>query len=346
MTSFRLLLPALLSSAVLAQGRIVVAHDEWTFTAQGFLSAPNAAQFAQNVAAWFHGGLPGNFRAWSSNFGLTGAQLSSAMTAAGHTWTVSTTGTFDLATLQQYDGVFVVGSPVDANVLAQYVASGGNVYVAAGASASNPASLNPFLQQFGLTLGVLNNFTEAWPISSPHPLFNGVASLYHSNGNSVALTANAGPGAQILVTKNGLGLYAVYDGTVGAMAKNTALGAGCHGLSLAATSRPLIGQNWSLNCTGIDTTSLFGIEVFGTSDPAADDLAVIGMPGCGLRSALDVLFGFAITGSSHAFSLTLPLDPSLLGTDFFATTIVFPSGPVNPFGAITSNGMRGHIGNV
>ncbi|MBL8747568.1 MAG: hypothetical protein JNK78_00300 [Planctomycetes bacterium] len=186
---------------------------------------------------------------------------------------------------------------------------------------------------------MLNNFTEAWLISSPHPLFTGFASLHHSNGNSISLTANAGPGAQILVTENGLGLYAVYDGTVGSMAKNTALGAGCNGLSLAATSRPLIGQNWSLDCTGINPTSLFGIEVFGTSDPSADDLAVIGVPGCGLRSALDVLFGFAITGSSHAFSLALPVDPSLLGIDFFATTIVFPSTPVNPFGAITSNGI-------
>ncbi|MCU0866560.1 MAG: hypothetical protein MUC36_22475 [Planctomycetes bacterium] len=345
MTPIRILLPALLSSALLAQGKIVVAHDDWTLGTQGFTNAPSAAQFVQNVAAWFHGGQPGNFRAWTTSTFLANTSVSNAMTAAGHTWTASSTGSFTLANLQQYDGVFVVGNPVNANVLAQYVANGGNVYVAAGTSAS-PANLNPFLEQFGMTFGPVNPFVGTWPISSPHPIFAGVSSLYHFNGNSISFTANAGAGAQVLVTKNGLGLYAAYDGSVGPMAKNTGLGAGCNNLSLAATSRPLLGQNWSLACSGINPTSLLGIEVFGSSDPGIDDLLAIGMAGCGTRASLDVLIGFSITGSTHAYSLAIPVDPSLNGLDLFSTTVVFPSTPPNPFGAITSNGMHGRIGSI
>lgn len=344
--TLRSLLPVLLGSVLLAQGRIVVAHDEWTLSPQGFINAPTAGQFVQNIAAWFHGGQPGHFHAWSYDANIANPQVAAAMAAAGHTWTVGTAGAPTLATLQQYDGVFLVDLVPNLDVLAQYVENGGNVYVAAGTGLVTAAQWNPFLEQFGLSLGALNGFQNVWPIASPHPLFAGVASLYHWNGNSVSLTASAGPGAQVLVTEGGQGLYAVYDGMVGSMAKNTALGAGCSGLSLAATSRPLLGQSWNLSCSGIDPTALFGIEVFGASDPGIDDLAVIGMPNCGLRASLDVLVAFAVAGGTHGYALPIPSSVGLIGVDLFSTTVVFPSQPVNPFGAITANGLRGRLGNV
>jgi hypothetical protein len=222
MTSLRhllsLLAPLALSAAALAQGRIVVAHDEWTLSNNGFNAAPaSTAQFARNVADWFTGGLPGNFRVWSSDFGFTGALLSQTMTGAGHTWTVATNGTFDLATLQQYDAVFLGVNPtnVDTTALTQYVQGGGCVYLCAGSGGASVAAnaWNGFLRTFGLWYSnVYNNLNGLRAISSAHPLFAGVASLYEANGNSILFAGAPTSNAQILVATGTQGLYAVYDG--------------------------------------------------------------------------------------------------------------------------------------
>jgi hypothetical protein len=337
------LLAAALAATAQAQGRIVVAHDEWTLSNTGFAQAATTGAFVQNVAAWFNGGQPGSFRAWSGNFGVTQTSLANAMTGAGHTWTVSSAGTFDLATLQQYDGVFVVGTPVNATVLAQYVQAGGNVYVAAGTGANDPANLNPFLNQFGLSIGALNALSGTPAISSGHPIFAGVASLYQNNGNSI--TANS-PGAQVLVTQGVHGLYAVWDGASGTPATNTILGAGCGGLALSALTRPVLGTNWNLRLTGIPATGVNGVVVFGVADLGIDDLAAAGLPGCGLRATPDALAAFTVTGSTHPYSLTIPSTGSLIGFEVFTTGGVFLNPPTNPFGAITANGIRGILGDV
>lgn len=215
--SLRILAPLLLCASAAAQGRIVVAHDEWTLSNQGFADAPDTGQFARNVADWFTGGQPGSFRVWSNDFGLTGSMLAQTMTGAGHAWSISTTGTFDLATLSQYDGLFlgIYLSNIDANVLTQYVQGGGNVYLCAGSGgAANAANaFNPFLANFGLAYaGIYNGLGGLHATSSAHPIFAGVAALIDNNGNSVALTANPPAGAGVLVSFNGQGLYAAYDG--------------------------------------------------------------------------------------------------------------------------------------
>jgi hypothetical protein len=38
---------------LLAFGRLIAAHDEWTLSDTGFAQAPQARQFALNVADWF-----------------------------------------------------------------------------------------------------------------------------------------------------------------------------------------------------------------------------------------------------------------------------------------------------
>ena len=210
-----------LSALSFAQGRIVVAHDEWTLSNNGFQQGPDAAQFARNVAGWFTGGQPGHFRVWSDDFGLIGSALSQTMTAVGHTWTVSTAGTFQLSTLQQYDAVFIGNyfTGIDAAVLTQYVQAGGCVYVCAGnisdALAAN--AFNPFLANFGLAYGsVFNNIAGLRPISSTHPIFAGVGALFENNGNSILPGSVPNANTQILVSTGASGLYAVYDGRVAA----------------------------------------------------------------------------------------------------------------------------------
>lgn len=199
-------------------GKVVLANDEWTLSETGYSSPNDPNQFAQNVASWFNGGAGGTFLAYSSNFGLTGGSLSTSMTSGGNTWTVSTAITFDLATLMNYDGVFLAGDQADNQVLIDYVNNGGNVYLAGGTgwggSVAEANQWNTFLNSFGLGFGTsYNGVGGNIAINSAHPIFSNVDSLYQNNGNDTLELVAMDPQTQILVSQNGHGLYAVYDST-------------------------------------------------------------------------------------------------------------------------------------
>jgi len=204
-------------------GKIVLSNGEWNLTDTGFTTSPlnDPAAYATNVAGWFTGGGTGNFLAYSNNFGLTGNYLASAMTSAGNMWTVSMAAPFTLATLLSYDGVFLAGNPVDNQVLIDYVNAGGNVYLAGGTGWGGPfaeaAQWNTFLNAFGLGFGApYNGVGGNIAISSTHPIFVNVDHLYQDNGNDTLDISVLDPRAQVLVSLNGHGLYAVYDsGPVG-----------------------------------------------------------------------------------------------------------------------------------
>ncbi len=206
-----------LSSAFPAQaGKIVVTNDEWTLSNSGFFAPNDPGLFAQNVADWFTGGGTGNFLAYSTNFGLTGSSLAAAMTGAGHTWTVSTGYSQSLATLQGYDAVFLAGNAFDNSVLIDYVNGGGNVFLEGGTgiggAAAEAAQWKAFLNAFGLEYGNSYNGVQGDIfISNSHPIFAGVDHLYQNNGNDALDISASDPRAQVLVTLNGHGLYAVYE---------------------------------------------------------------------------------------------------------------------------------------
>jgi hypothetical protein len=117
-------------------------------------------------------------------------------------------------------------------------------------------------------------------------------------------------------------------------------------LSLAGTSRPVIGTNWDLSVSNVPATGLIGIDVFGLSDPGINDLFFLGAPGCGLRASLDVSSAWFVTGATHVYSLAVPNDPTLLNLNLYTTSAVFQVPPVNTLGAITANGIAGMIGNL
>jgi N-acetylmuramoyl-L-alanine amidase len=211
---------------------IFVNNDEWTLSDQGFAQSPDTAQFARNLATWFAGGRPGSFLVYSTPFGfntgLVGSELANTMTNAGHTWTVvSTTTTFSLADLLQYDGIFLAGSqaddfddpppvvPPDTQVLIDYVKAGGNVYLASGTDPDNPASeaaqWNPFLHACGLDfVPTLNDVDGILKSNSSHPIFASVQRLLQRDGNSIRKLDPSDPNAAILVqSQQGEGLYAV-----------------------------------------------------------------------------------------------------------------------------------------
>jgi RHS repeat-associated protein len=222
---------ALVPDAEFFKGKILVNHDEWTFTSAGFQNALDTDRFLRNVTRWFAGGRPGRFLAYSSNFSYTNPEIAAAMAAAGHSWTVSTTLPFTVATLNQYDGVFLaLGPTVNNQVLIDYVRQGGNVYLGAGTGALGPAgeaaAWNTFLGAFGFRYDGTNynGVGGVLPVASAHALLTGVESLYYNNGNTVIELNPADPRTSIIevLVRNGqpLGLIGIYDpsgaGVVGA----------------------------------------------------------------------------------------------------------------------------------
>lgn len=175
-------------------GKIVVSGDDQTFRPAGFVAPNDGAQFAQNVAAYFTGGGSGNFLVYSDNAALAGSELAAAMTAGGHTWTVSTSVTFDLPTLLTYDAVFVGGFNAGTDVLLEYENAGGNIYLAAGTGpdgafgdyATEAAIWSALLQSNGLSLAFdENGECGDLVVSGGHPLMSGVDSLAQCNGQDI-----------------------------------------------------------------------------------------------------------------------------------------------------------------
>lgn len=202
---------AMMTAPVFA-GRIVVNHDEWTMgTGQ-----PNAQQFAVNVANFLGGGSPGNILIYTDNTYLTNAGVVGSLQGAGYTVSNNLGITFDLPTLLTFDAIFMGGSVVNYNaqVLTDYVNAGGGVYLMAGTGFSGAFEADgwdSFLNAFGLAFGPsYNGIAVTQTITSTHPIFNNVASLYFNNGNSVQLFGN-NPNAQILESFQGQGMIGVYD---------------------------------------------------------------------------------------------------------------------------------------
>jgi hypothetical protein len=200
-------------------GKIFVAHDEWAVSDYGFqLTRPSARQLALNLASWFTGGRPGRFLVYSGFYGLVGQEIAAIMAEAGHRWTVDTTVPFTLATLLQYDAVFVGGDEADNDVLIDYVRAGGGVFLEGGTGLGGhvweAAHWNTFLHAFGLGLGSpydLSRTPGIYPIESSAPLFAGVTELYEQVGNPVLKLDPSDPYVQILVPHEGHGLFATYS---------------------------------------------------------------------------------------------------------------------------------------
>jgi hypothetical protein len=185
-----------------------------------------------------------------------------------------------------------------------------------GASA---ASANTFQAQFDVTSGTVH-----FVYQSLSGLGNGCLVGYSDPGNS------ADPGS---IDISAL-LPATFPAAVFAVTP----------LSLAATSRPIIGTSWNLTVGNVPGSAALGVDIFGLSDPNIADLGFLGMPTCGLRASLDLLNAWLPSGNTHAYSFVVPNNPAILNVHLYTTSAVFQNPPVNSFGAITSNGIDGRIG--
>lgn len=186
-----------------------------------------------------------------------------------------------------------------------------------GASAANA---NTFQAQFDVTTGTVHYVYQTMSTAG-----NGMLTGFSDAGPS------ADPGS--------MDISAALPGTY------TAATFLVQPLAVAASSRPVTGTNWNLNTTQVPQGSAIGVDIFGLSDPNVPDLFFLGMPGCGLRSSLDVLNAWLPLGGTHAYSLTIPADPALVNLHVYTSSAVFKPG-INAFGAITSNGIDGKIGDL
>ncbi len=107
---------------------------------------------------------------------------------------------------------------------------------------------------------------------------------------------------------------------------------------------PVVGTNWQLQTNGLPAATAFGLTVIGLSDPGVNDLASIGMPGCGLRASLDILAAFTVPEGtpSCSWSIAIPANAPF-GVQVYATTVVAPNPATNALGLVTSNGIRGTV---
>ncbi|HMN96702.1 MAG TPA: hypothetical protein PKC43_09680 [Phycisphaerales bacterium] len=199
-------------------GTVVAFGDEWLLSDHAFATLPEqAATLALNVAE-FLAGPGGSILVCSTNFGLTGSALASAMATAGYGWTVDSSVPISLEALQGFDAVYFAGvegsGAANAAVLAAYVAAGGGVLVCAGTAAfgSAPAEAeawNPFLVPQGL------EFVGPWfPVEAtvpvplfpgPNPVTFGVSTILWGFGQAVFETSFDNP-----ATSSSLGDFAAW----------------------------------------------------------------------------------------------------------------------------------------
>lgn len=193
------------------QGRVVVSSDDWVLSDTAFSVLPaDAPRFALNLARHLTGGQ-GRIHAYSDFFAYTGGSLAQTLTGAGYTYTVGIGISFDLATLSGFDALFL-GIPLltsqQVDVVRQYIAAGGHVYIHAGNGISEPdlvpMTWNPLLAPYGFTLQTgFDNLIGVVPVVSTHPLFDGVGAVYFNAGHPIS-------GCCVVATTNGgAGIVAV-----------------------------------------------------------------------------------------------------------------------------------------
>lgn len=131
-----------------------------------------------------------------------------------------------------------------------------------------------------------------------------------------------------------------------------AAGAGCAGgagVPVLTATPPRLGQDVVLAASSL-LPNQFGMFMTGFSNsdwaglPLPLDLGLIGMPGCWLRTSLDLLAIVFNTNGTTQTTLSVPADPNALGFTFWSQLLSADPG-ANTYGAVTSNALALTIGN-
>jgi len=133
-----------------------------------------------------------------------------------------------------------------------------------------------------------------------------------------------------------------------------AFGVGCGGGSggapaLTATAPPRLAQTLQLRATGLSAQATVAALMAGASTttwagvPLPLDLGLLGMGGCLLYVAPDVVIGTAATAGAADWALRVPDDPSLLGEALHAQALA-PDPSANPAGIALANAGTAWVG--
>lgn len=122
-------------------------------------------------------------------------------------------------------------------------------------------------------------------------------------------------------------------------------------LRTQAGTRPWLGTTITLVASQLASASPAAALAFGASDGTwlgtalPLDLTPVGMPGCALLVAPDLLMPAPVQSGLAAWTLALPGVPSLLGASAFAQGFAVESG-ANPLGVVATNGLRLTLGGL
>lgn len=135
-------------------------------------------------------------------------------------------------------------------------------------------------------------------------------------------------------------------------ASYTSFGPGCPNsigtAQLLNAGLPRLGQTMIVNVTNMPIG--LGLMITGTSNQVSTlgflpaDLTGLGLPGCELRVSLDLTDGIITFGTTGSWSLAIPNQSNLLGSQFYQQAFVFDP-PINSFGGAMSDAAVWQIGN-
>jgi hypothetical protein len=140
--------------------------------------------------------------------------------------------------------------------------------------------------------------------------------------------------------------YALDNLNIGYGSSVRTTGSSCSG-ALSATTLPTLGTSWDLEVE-VPAGTVFGVNWFSATNPNIADLTFLGIPGCGLYANPDYLVGpWVPTGPTYSYSFAIPATPaSLLGFDLHTQSALALTPSPNPFGFLTTNGLKGRVGNL
>tara|TARA_R110002072_G_scaffold299287_3_gene474543 strand:+ start:3777 stop:5384 length:1608 start_codon:yes stop_codon:yes gene_type:complete len=135
---------------------------------------------------------------------------------------------------------------------------------------------------------------------------------------------------------------------LGGVTFTTGFGPFFSALSMSALTRPVLGTSWDLQVDALPASTVLGLNWFGVSNPNIADLTFLGLPGCGLYAALDVVVGpWVPTGATYGYSIALPATPpALIGQELFTQSAIATLPAPNAFGFETTNAIKGTLGDL